>query len=129
VGITLRFEDNEGIPDLDIGSASWGAHHAIPDRDAGTRRAQVSDVALSRNVDRWSAALAQAVSQGRRFAKITIIITKKDSSPTGSSSMSIVLTDVMITSYQSGRGDPPQETFGLSFTKMEYNRDLGPGDL
>jgi type VI protein secretion system component Hcp len=38
----------------------------------------------------------------------------------GGEAFVIKLKDVSVTSYQTGSGDPPVETFGLTFAEVEY---------
>jgi type VI protein secretion system component Hcp len=68
-------------------------------------------------------------AQGKSFNKVTIVFTRKDDSPTGSSSTTVMLTDVVVSSYQSGRGNPPLETFSFNFAKIEFANDIPDGGV
>jgi type VI protein secretion system component Hcp len=129
VGITLRFNDQSDIPDLEIDSISWGAEHALP-AGAGARQAQAFDVRLTRVVDRWSSFLSRAAVTGTTLGTVTLIISK-ESSQVAASYITIVLTGVMIPSLSATTGGgKPRESFSFVFDTVSYmmGRPADDGD-
>ena len=106
------FMDQSSIP---LAGISW--QFAVPGNSA-------PPVTITRDLDSFSPALFQAVTEGRQFrsAKITVIDTNN------AKVAQFTLTSVLLGSYQvSSGGLVPQEIITMSFTKIRVNGKLSGG--
>jgi len=87
---------------------------------SGARKVELGDLHVVKTTDKSSPQLMLACATGRHFPKAVLYIRKSG----GSESLTITLTDVLISSYQSGghgAGDQaPLESLTLNFTKIEF---------
>ncbi len=102
---------------LDWGFTSQGAGAGAGGR--GARKVQLGDLHVVKTTDKSSPQLMLACVTGKHFPKAVLYIRKA-----GGESLTITLTDVLISSYQSGghgAGDQtPLESLTLNFTKIEF---------
>ena len=78
---------------------------------------QLGDLHVVKTTDKSSPQLMLACATGKHYPKAVLYIRKA-----GGESLTITLTDVLISSYQSGgHGDAtPLESLTLNFTKIEF---------
>jgi type VI secretion system secreted protein Hcp len=128
----------DGFKDqIDLLSWSWGATQSGTMHVAtggGSGKANVSDLVLTKKVDKGSPNLMQAVVNGKQFGK-AILTCRKAGGDAPVDYLKIEMEKVIITSYQlggSGSGDEFTENLGLNFAlyKMTYTpqKDDGTAD-
>jgi type VI secretion system secreted protein Hcp len=102
---------------LDWGFTSQGT--GTGGGSSGARKVQLGDLHVVKTTDKSSPQLMLACATGKHFPKAVLYIRKA-----GGQSLTITLTDVLISSYQSGghgAGDQaPLESLTLNFTKIEF---------
>lgn len=111
---------------IEIQSWSWGASNpSSVSGGGGTGREastpSVSEIVVTKNMDKSSPTLAQGASRGTSKADL-----KKQTTYNGETYYQITLTDVMVSSYGvSGHGGDnsgrPMESLSLNFTKISFN--------
>jgi type VI secretion system secreted protein Hcp len=96
-------------------SWSWGATSSGGgESGGGPGKHAARDLVATKAADKQSAKLMQYAASGQRIATVELRTEK------GGSTFVIKLKDVIISSYQTGGGDPPMDTFGLTFAEIEY---------
>jgi len=85
---------------------------------AGGGRKSVSDLRITKVVDKASAKLFQACATGQHIKQATLVVRKAGGKPY----LTIKLDNVLVSSYQqsNGAGGKPTESISLNFTKIEY---------
>lgn len=94
-----------------------GAHGSGGGGGAG--KVSVHDISITKHVDKASALLLKACANGQHYKTVTITMRKAG----GTQYLKITLTNVLISSYQtggSGHSAQPTESLSLNFTKVEY---------
>jgi type VI secretion system secreted protein Hcp len=108
---------------LDVESLQWGVGRAVmtPSGSAQNREASepaISEVTLTKKMDRASANLFKEACTGNAGKKVTIDLVTT-SSP-GLTYMTYELTNALVSGYSvSTGGDRPSESVSLNFTKIE----------
>jgi type VI secretion system (T6SS) effector Hcp len=84
---------------------------------AGARRKHVSDLQITKVVDKTSAKLFAACASGQHYKRATLVLRKA-----GGTYLTIRLTDVLVSSYEQSNGSAskPTESISLNFTKIQY---------
>lgn len=124
-GIDGEAKDKDHKGWSDILSLSWGLHRAGSGATGQTRRrgvVTVEDVVCTKEYDKSSPKLAEAVCTGKVFPKVEI----HDTSTYGEARATFLkyeLKNVMVTSYQTsaaGAGDAvPTESMSLNFEEVK----------
>lgn len=124
-GIDGEAQDKDHKNWSDILSLSWGLHRAGAGATGQTRRrgvVTVEDVVCTKEYDKSSPKLAEAVCGGKVFPKVEI----HDTSTYGEARATFLkyeLKNVMVTSYQTsaaGAGDAvPTESMSLNFEEVK----------
>jgi hypothetical protein len=93
-----------------------GAHGSGGGGGAG--KVAVHDISITKHVDKASPTLFKYCANGQHIKQGTITLRKA-----GKTYLTIKLTDVLISSYQTGgsaHADQPTESLSLNFTKVQY---------
>jgi len=135
-GMYARFDEVEGeSPDqehknwIELDSFSWGEHNAgtMSEPPAGQTRRRgvvtVEDIVVTKEVDKSSPKLAEALCTGRVFKEVEIHLCGSYGSGGSQTFLVITLKDVIISSYEVGGSAwsdaVPTESISLNFTKIE----------
>ena len=118
---------------IDILAWSWGASNSGTTHlgsGAGAGKANFQDISVTKYIDNASTDLLKSVSKGTHHAEATLIVRKAGDKPLDY--LSIVMTDVMITSYStggSGGEDRLTENVSLNFDhfKITYTNQMKSG--
>jgi type VI secretion system secreted protein Hcp len=114
---------------FDILSYSWGVTQAggYSYGTGGTSgRAQVQDLSISFRMNEASPKLMQYCASGKHIDKVTIILIRTgEDGKNNKPYLTIDLTDVVVSSYQTGGSgdDKPIESMSLNFGKVEQRYD------
>jgi type VI secretion system secreted protein Hcp len=114
---------------FDILSYSWGVTQVggySYGTGGTTSKAQIHDLNIAFRMNEASPKLMQYCATGRHIDKVTILVIRAgDDEKNNKPYLTIDLTDVIVSSYQSGgRGDDkPIESIGLNFAKAETRYD------
>lgn len=105
-------------------AAPNGGSPALSARGSGgsAGKASFKEFRVSKQYDKASPMLAKRVANGTHFP--TVIITVRKSGGKPEEYYTIKMTDVMVSSYQTGMssgGDRPMESLSLNFTKIEWD--------
>ena len=111
---------------IDIESWSWGASQSAGHGGGGgAGKVSVHDISITKNTDKSSPKLAEAVAKGKVFS---VAPTRKQVTQTtthgGQQYYEVKLEDIMVSSFQtspSSGGDRPMESLSLNFTKMGWD--------
>jgi type VI secretion system secreted protein Hcp len=108
--------------EIDVLSFSWGASQTASSTGAGggAGKVQFQDIHFTSNLSKASPKLMLACATGEHIKEV--ILTGELSGKRGQKFLEIKLTDVLISSYQSGgsSGDVPTDSFSLNFAKIEF---------
>jgi len=109
-----------------FGSSNSGAHGA----GGGPEKTTISEINLTKGMDRASQTLQNATANGRPFKKAILEVAD---AKTGIPSLRIVLFDVLISSFaspsSSSRGrSAPTDALSLTFGSIELNHNPIPED-
>jgi type VI secretion system secreted protein Hcp len=111
---------------IEIQSFSWGASNPANTSSGGgggAGKVSFSDIVITKTISRGSPYLALACASGKHISGGEIAETK----PTGNGKevtyLTYKLTDVLVTSYQTGGdvGGRPSESISLNFTRLEID--------
>ncbi|MCL4797800.1 MAG: type VI secretion system tube protein Hcp [Bryobacteraceae bacterium] len=131
VNAFLKFGDvvGEGKNELhkewiEIHSYSWsGSHTGSPESGGGLSagKAQVSDLIVTKSMDKSSPKLKEFCCKGEPVPKATLVVDRAGNSPT--TYLKIELDAAVISSYNvsGGTGDLPIESISLSYTKVSLD--------
>jgi len=97
-----------------IGSPTGGG---ATDRESSAPK--VSEITITKDVDRASPSLRQCVSTGCRYPTAELTVRKAGGGQ--QEYVRYTLTDVTISSYRMSGGDRPSESITLNFAKIEMN--------
>lgn len=85
----------------------------------GAGKVNLQDVHFTAHVSKASPNLFVACAGGKHLTKATLFVRKQGGNQ--EDYLTVKLTDVLVSSYQVGSGDPiAQESFSLNFGKIEY---------
>jgi type VI secretion system secreted protein Hcp len=108
--------------EIDVLSFSWGASQTASSTGGGggAGKVQFQDIHFTSNLGKASPKLMLACATGEHIKEV--ILTGEVSGKRGQKFLEIKLTDVLISSYQSGgsSGDVPTDSFSLNFAKIEF---------
>jgi len=110
-----------------VDSFSWGASNPGTGRGtgAGVGKVSVQDIHFSSTLSKASPSLFKACASGIHFKKAQLTVRKAGEKPL--EYLKVVLTDVIVTSYQTGGTDPsegdstPVDQFSLNFGQIQFN--------
>jgi len=125
-GIDGESTDSKHKDEIEVLSFSWNIKQTIVTDGGGgggAGKAQVSDFSIVKHIDRSSPVLMAAVCTGEhiRDAMFTVEDPRAKGSKGGEAFLKIKLTDVLISSFQTGGGgtDQPMDQVSLNFAKIE----------
>ena len=99
---------------------AWGVSPQSTGQSAGAGggRRSVSDLRITKVVDKASAKLFQACAAGQHIKQATLVVRKAGGKPY----LTIKLNNVLVSSYEQSNGSAgkPTESISLNFTKIEY---------
>ncbi len=109
--------------EIDIESWSWGETNTAGQsvgRGAGAGKVIMQDIHFTKIMDKASPKLMLAVASGQHIKEV--VLTGELSGERGQKFLEIKLTDVLISSYQTGgsSGSVPVDSFSLNFSKIEF---------
>lgn len=131
MSIYLKFGDtikgsstDKAFPDqIEISTVQWGAGvGVVNDRNADrtTSKASVSEITLSKNLDKSTEGLFKALLLGEPEAKVTLSFTAATKGES-IAYLTLDLEQVIVSSYSmSSGGDFPVESLSLNFTKFDF---------
>lgn len=130
-GIDGESADDRHKNEIDILSFSWGANEpGINARGplgglrtgggGGAGKATFQDFHFVKEVDKASPKLMLSTATGQHYPKATLSVRKAGGGQ--QEFMMITLTDVLVTSYQTGgsQGSVPTDQFSLNYSKIEF---------
>jgi type VI protein secretion system component Hcp len=82
----------------------------------------VSEIVLTRKMDEHTAEFMKRALQGPAFPKVIIRFYRNDSGGVTTPYLEIILSDVMISSYNIGRNDPPTEMMVFNLKEAEFKQ-------
>lgn len=133
-GIPGESQDSRHKDAIEISSYSWGTSNPSTlgaGGGGGSGKVSMQDFHFTMHVSKASPQLFLAVATGKHFPKAELFIRKAGGEQ--QEYLKWTLTDVMVTSYQTGgaNGDIPTEQVSLNFTKiqMEYKPQMADGSL
>lgn len=109
--------------EIEIDSFSWGAAQsgsAGTGGGAGVGKVTFSDINFTKSLDKSSPKLMLATATGEHIKDVVLV--GELSGKRGQKFLEIKMTDVLISSYQSGGSDGsvPTDSFSLNFAKIEF---------
>jgi type VI protein secretion system component Hcp len=107
------------IGTFDLLSWSWSVTGGGGAESGGSGKHKPSDLSATKKADEFTPKLMQYASSGRHIATVELRTQR------GGEAFVIKLKDVLISSYQTGDGQPPIETFVLTFAEIEYEFNEG----
>lgn len=120
--------------EIDLMSFSWGETHAATVGGAGgggsAGRVQMQDFHFTKGMDKSSPLLFLKVANGAHIASAKLYGTRPNADGAGLEFLKFVLSDVLVSSYQTG-GDGsaiPTDQFSLNFAKIEVFFTPNSGD-
>jgi len=133
-GIEGESHDSKHKNEIQIESFSWGASQAITQHTGGGHGAgkvSVSDLSITKRIDKASASLFKACATGHHIPKAVLVCRKAGKEQ--QEFYKITFTDILISScQQTGHGqDEVLENVGLNFAKyeIEYKTQNKDGSL
>ena len=131
-GILGDSTDVKHLDEIKVGSFTWGINLATLMRcEKASQTPTLNGVSFTKQIDRSSPKLAEAVATGRHLA--TAVLTAKKVAATDYEYLKITLTDIVVSSYAMSATSTslPQDTFNLSFNQIrfEYFRQNPDGSL
>ena len=126
-GIAGESTDEKHKGEIQIDSFSWGvSNQGTMGRGGGggSGKADFSDITFTKWGNTSSPQLVAAAASGEHIASAVFTARKQGGKAGQQDFMTVTLSEVMVTSYQtSGHGGAdsiPQDSFSLNFTKIEY---------
>lgn len=130
-GIEGESTDSMHKGQIDVLSFSWGASNSGSSSTGGgggAGKVQFQDIHFTTKMNKASPKLMLACATGEHIKEV--ILTGQLTGKRGQQFLEIKMTDVLVSSYQSGgsSGDLPTESISLNFAKIEFkyfpmNRD------
>jgi type VI secretion system secreted protein Hcp len=125
-GIKGESQDDKHKETIEIQSFSWGASNAgsfASNLGGGTGKVSMQDMHLTGTAHKGSPLLFQAVALGKHISKAQLHVRKSGGG--AQNFYTIIMEDVLVSSYQSGGHDGsssiPTEQFSLNFAKIEFH--------
>lgn len=125
-GIKGESHDDKHKDTIEVSSFSWGASHPGSFAAAGgggTGKVSFQDIHFTTSVNKASPLLGKACATGQHIKKATLFVRK--SGGDHEEYYTILLEDVLISSYQSGghegNNSAPTDQFSLNFAKIEFD--------
>lgn len=135
-GIEGESTDSSHRGEIEIESFSWGATQSgtsAGGAGGGAGKVSFSDIHFTKILDKASPKLMLATATGEHIEKAVLV--GELSGKRGQQFLEIELTDILISSYQTGgsSGAVPVDSFSLNFSKIEFtyfpmNRDGSLGE-
>jgi len=112
--------------EIEVLSWSWGAHNPTSHHGGGLSagKVSVSDITISKPVDKASAKLLELCCNGKHITKGTLTCCKSTGDKNPADYLTIKLDEIHISSFQTGgsSGDAVgSESISLPFLKFEYD--------
>ncbi|MEM9220868.1 MAG: type VI secretion system tube protein Hcp [Pseudomonadota bacterium] len=123
-GIKGESKDSKHKDEIDVLAWSWGVTQSGTMHlggGAGAGKANAQDLTITKYVDLSSPVLARFCASGKHVSKGDFVVRKAGDKPL--EYMKIKLTDVLISSYQTGGSGSDEritESVSLNFAKIEY---------
>jgi type VI secretion system secreted protein Hcp len=122
-GIDGESTDKVHPGEIEIQSFSWGVTNtgSAIGGGGGAGKASFSDLNFASSLSKASPNLMLACATGKHIASATL--TCRKSGGNGIEFLKIKLSDILVSSYQSGGStgaDLPEDSFGLNFTKIDF---------
>lgn len=122
-GIEGESIDDRHRGEIDIMSFSWGMSNSgtfASGGGGGAGKASFGSIRLTTAVSKASPMIFESVATGKHFQNVTLSVVKTGT--VGGEFLKITLTDVIITSYQTGGmvGEVPTDSFKLNYAKIEF---------
>jgi type VI secretion system secreted protein Hcp len=124
-GIEGESSNNKHKGEIEVLSFSWNIKQSIAGGGAGgggAGKAEVSDFNIVKHIDKASPALMVAVCSGEHFRDAMFTVEEpRGGRGFGAAFLKIKLSDVLISSFQTGGGggDQPLDQVSLAFAKVE----------
>jgi type VI secretion system secreted protein Hcp len=99
---------------IDLLSTSWG-----PERSPTPSARTVGPLAITKRVDRTSPFLREAAANRRMIPEVTVSIRNPDPAARAAY-LHVKLQNVIVSSYQTGRGDGGTESISFTFQRIEW---------
>jgi type VI secretion system secreted protein Hcp len=122
-GIKGESSDKAHKGEIDIESFSWGLAQTGSGHTGGgqgTGKVDISDIQISKLVDKASPSLMLACANGKHIPKGKLTVRKAGENPLDY--LTIDLENVFVSSYQAGgseHGERPTESIALNFVKVK----------
>lgn len=122
-GIEGESVDDRHRGEIDVMSFSWGMSNSgtfASGGGGGAGKVSFGSIRLYTAVSKASPMILESVATGKHFANVTLSAVKTGA--IGQEFLKITLTDVTITSYQTGGvvGEVPTDSFRLNYSKIEF---------
>ena len=120
-GIEGESTSEKSKGEIDVLSFSWGASQTGSSTGGGgVGKVQFQDIHFTSNLSKASPKRMLAVATGQHLKEV--VLTGQQSGERGQEFLEIKMTDVLITSYQTGSssGNVPVDSFSLNFAKIEF---------
>ncbi len=128
-GIGGESQDGKHRGEIDATAWSWGVTQQVGSATgAGTGRAQISDITVTKRIDKATPILAQMAASGKHIRSAVLMVR----STQRAEYLRISLDDVLVSSIKlSVDGSKPTETVSFNFAKvrMDYSPQKADGSL
>jgi type VI secretion system secreted protein Hcp len=123
-GIEGESSNSKHKGEIEVLSFSWNIKQTIVSGGGGgggAGKAELSDFNIVKHIDKASPALMVAVCTGEHFRDALFTVEEPRGGRGGAAFMKIKLSDVLISSFQTGGGgsDQPTDQVSLNFAKVE----------
>lgn len=126
-GIKGESTDEKHKGEIEVESFSWGiSNHGTMGRGGGggSGKAEFTDLSFTKWGDSSSPLLVKAAASGEHIKQVVLTARKQGGKAGQVDFMIVTLSDVMVSSYQTGghggQDSIPQDSFALNFSKIEY---------
>jgi type VI secretion system secreted protein Hcp len=125
-GITGESASSKHSGEIELHSWSWGASNPTSIHGTGLSagKVSISDISISKPVDKGSAKLLELCCTGKHIATGTLTCCKSTGDKNPADFLTIKLTEIHIASFQTGGSsgeDIGAESISLAFAKFEYD--------
>ena len=125
-GIDGESTSEGNVGEIVLNSFSWGENSAgISRSDSNNVRSGkniFSNISFSKYVDKSSPELMLRAASGKLIKEAILTVKRPNSDIRGNQYIKIKLSDLLVTSYSVNgqEGTPPQDSFSLNFSKIEF---------
>lgn len=123
-GIDGESTDESHSGEIDISSFSWGVSQTgrASGGGGGAGKASFSNISFTTMASKASPKLMEAVATGQHIKQAKLVARKAGSDGRGGEFYTVTLSDLLVSSYQSGgsSGAVPTDQFSLNFSKIEF---------